>query len=139
VKIVEGNEIRRDIEEIYLKSSRKPSAVALDFRAQLAGNITARNRIHALISRYGAETVKGVMKKIIDDGERAFLKKLSRLPDGGCRGRAIQGRRKRRFKRIVRLDVAKIGKRRRPYPKAGVRFRSRGAPRCTTAAVFPMK
>src|SRR5437879_5527664 len=87
VKIVEGNEIRRDIEEIYLRSSRKPSAVALDFRAQLAGNMTARDRILSLISRYSAETVKGVMRKIIDDGERAFLKKLSRLPDGIWRDR----------------------------------------------------
>jgi len=82
VKIVEDNTIRKDIEDIYLRSSRKPSAVALDFRAQLAGNMTAKDRVLALISRYGAETVKGVMKKIIDDGERAFLKKLARLPDG---------------------------------------------------------
>src|SRR6188474_2600527 len=87
VKIVEGNEIRRDIEDVYLRSSRKPSAVALDFRAQLAGNMTARDRILALISRYGAETVKGVMRKILDDGERAFLKKLSLLPDGVWRDR----------------------------------------------------
>src|ERR1700719_1251865 len=36
VRIVEGNEIRRDIEELYLRSSRKPEMVALDFRAQFA-------------------------------------------------------------------------------------------------------
>jgi N-methylhydantoinase B len=87
IKIVENNEIRKDIEDVYLRSSRKPSAVALDFRAQLAGNMTAKDRVLALISRYGAETVKGVMKKIIDDGERAFLKKLARLPDGVWRDR----------------------------------------------------
>src|SRR4029078_13259644 len=87
VKIIEKNEIRRDIEEIYLRSSRKPSAVALDFRAQLAGNMTARDRVLALIKRYGADTVKGVMKKILDDGERAFLKKLATLPDGVWRDR----------------------------------------------------
>ena len=87
VKIVEGNEVRRDIEELYLRSSRKPSAVALDFRAQLAGNMTARDRVLALIRRYGADTVKGVMRKILDDGERAFLNKLARLPDGVWRER----------------------------------------------------
>jgi len=88
VKIVEDNTIRRDIEELYLRSSRKPEAVALDFRAQLAGNITARDRIHALIRHYGPETVKGVMKKIIDNAEAAFLKKLRRLPDGVWRERS---------------------------------------------------
>ncbi len=87
VKIVEGNEIRRDIEELYLRASRKPDAVALDFRAQLAGNITARDRILALMRRYGPETVKGVMKKIMDNGERSFLAKLARLPDGVWRER----------------------------------------------------
>jgi N-methylhydantoinase B len=87
VKIVERNEIRKDIEDIYLRSSRKPSAVALDFRAQLAGNMTARDRVLALIRRYGAETVKGVMRKILDDGEKAFLRKLALLPDGVWRDR----------------------------------------------------
>jgi N-methylhydantoinase B len=87
VKIVEANEIRRDIEELYLRSSRKPEAVALDFRAQLAGNVTARERILSLVRKYGAETVKGVMKKILDNGEKAFLAKLARLPDGIWRER----------------------------------------------------
>ena len=87
VKIVEGDAIRRDIEELYLRSSRKPEAVALDLRAQFAGNITARARIFSLIKRYGADTVKGVMKKILDNGERAFLRKLARLPDGIWRER----------------------------------------------------
>jgi len=88
VKIIEGNEIRRDIEELYLRASRKPDAVALDFRAQLAGNITARDRILRLIKRYGAEVVKGVMKRIIDVAELAFLDKLKRLPDGVYRDRS---------------------------------------------------
>jgi N-methylhydantoinase B len=88
VKIVEGNEIRRDIEELYLRSSRKPEAVALDFRAQLAGNLTARDRVLALIKRYGPEVVKGVMRRILDNGERAFLAKLKRLPDGVWRERS---------------------------------------------------
>ena len=88
VKIIEGNEIRRDIEELYLRSSRKPEAVALDFRAQLAGDITARDRVLALIGRYGPEVVKGVMRRIIDNAEAAFLKKLKRLPDGVWRERS---------------------------------------------------
>src|SRR5215470_3132805 len=87
IKIVEGNEIRRDIEELYLRSSRKPEAVALDFRAQLAGDITARDRVLSLVKRYGPEVVKGVMRRILDNGEKAFLAKLKRLPDGVWRER----------------------------------------------------
>ena len=88
VKIVENNEIRRDIEEVYLRASRKPDAVALDFRAQFAGNIAARDRILGLCARYGAEVVKGVMRRILDTSERAFLEKIKRLPDGVWRDRS---------------------------------------------------
>jgi len=81
VKIIEGMEIRRDIEEVYLRSSRKPEMVALDFRAQMVGNSSARKRLLELIRRYGPATVKGVMKKIIADIETSYLEKMARLPD----------------------------------------------------------
>jgi N-methylhydantoinase B len=87
VKIIENGEIRRDIEELYLRASRKPEAVALDFRAQLAGNNTAKARVEALLKRYGADVVKAVMRKILNDGEHAFKDKMSRLPDGVWRDR----------------------------------------------------
>ena len=82
LKIIENYEVRKDIEAVYLRSSRKPDLVALDFRAQIAGNTTARDRILELIKRYGAATLKGVMKRIIDNSEKSYLDKMSRLPDG---------------------------------------------------------
>ena len=82
IKIIEKGEIRRDIEAVYLRASRKPQLVALDFRAQMAGNATARDRVLELIRRYGPRTVKGVMKKIIDNSEKAYLAKMARIPDG---------------------------------------------------------
>src|SRR5438093_679717 len=88
VKIVERGELRRDIEGVYLRASRKPYLVALDLRAQIAGNNTAKKRILGLIRRYGPEVVKGVMRKIIDNAEQAFLQKLAKLPDGVWRERS---------------------------------------------------
>jgi len=82
LKIIENYEIRKDIEAVYLRSSRKPELVALDFRAQMAGNTTARERILDLIKRYGAATVKGVMKRVIDNSEKSYLEKMAQLPDG---------------------------------------------------------
>ena len=82
IKIIERGEIRRDIEAVYLRSSRKPQMVALDFRAQLAGNTTASKRVVELIQRYGPRTVKGVMKKIVDNSEKSYLEKMTRIPDG---------------------------------------------------------
>src|SRR5258708_37016986 len=82
VKIVEGNEIRRDIEELYLRASRKPEAVPLHFRAQPAGNITARHPLRSLIKRYGSEVVKRLMRKILANRNPPFLANLSPLPGG---------------------------------------------------------
>lgn len=87
IKIVENNEIRQDVADMYLRASRRPDMVALDFRAQMAGNMASRARILALVDRYGAKTVKSVMKKVIANGEKAFVEKLARLPDGVWRER----------------------------------------------------
>src|SRR5215475_6278662 len=98
VKIVERGELRRDIEGVYLRASRKPYLVALDLRAQIAGNVTATRRITQLIARYGPDVVKGVMRKIIDNAEAAFLAKMAKLPDGTWRERSY-------------VEVARVGDR----------------------------
>ena len=61
-----------------------PTSVALDLRAQIAGNVAASRRIVKLIERYGPDVVKGVMRKIIDTAE-------ARLPpeDGQAAGRDL--------------------------------------------------
>lgn len=82
IKLVERGRVRRDVEEMYLRSSRAPYLLGLDMRAQIAGNVAARDRIKRLIDRYGAETVKGVMRRIIDNGADAFARKLEQIPDG---------------------------------------------------------
>jgi N-methylhydantoinase B len=98
VKIIERGELRRDIEAVYLRASRKPYLVALDLRAQIAGNVAASRRVAKLIERYGPDVVKGVMRKIIDTAEAAFLQKMSRLPDGTFRERTY-------------VEVARVGDR----------------------------
>lgn len=85
IKIVEGGRLRKDLEEEYTRRSRMPQLVALDLRAEIAGCNVARERLLALITRYGAETVKGVMRKLQDDSEKAFLRRLATVPDGTWR------------------------------------------------------
>jgi N-methylhydantoinase B len=85
IKIVEGGTLRKDLEEEYSRRSRMPQLVALDLRAEIAGCNVARERLLALIARYGAETIKAVMRKLQDDSEKAFLKRLETIPDGTWR------------------------------------------------------
>lgn len=82
VKIVEGNEIRDDIEDMYLRRSRVPRLVALDLRAKIGANNVAQERLRALCAKYSADVVKAVMRRSMDDAESRLRKKLRELPDG---------------------------------------------------------
>ncbi|MFB6170159.1 MAG: hydantoinase B/oxoprolinase family protein [Haloarculaceae archaeon] len=87
MKMVEGGDIREEREDVFKRTSRQPENVAMDLRAGIAGNNVAKDRINDLIDTYGAETVKGSMRKLIDDGESNFREMLSRIPDGVWRER----------------------------------------------------
>jgi N-methylhydantoinase B len=83
VRIVEsGGRVRRDLLEWYLRKSRVPRLLELDFRSQVAGCNYARRRILALVDDYGAAVVKAAMRKILDDGERLFAARLKAIPTG---------------------------------------------------------
>lgn len=82
IKLVEAGRTRTDVEQLVARSSRMPQMVTLDLRSQLAGINVARQRMERLITTYGPDEVKAVMRKIIDDSETAFVEKLLTIPDG---------------------------------------------------------
>jgi N-methylhydantoinase B len=82
VKIVEGGELRGDIERLWVRQSRFPDAIGMDLRAAIAANEFARVKVTELVERYGADTVKGVMRGTQDAGERLFVERLRSIPDG---------------------------------------------------------
>jgi N-methylhydantoinase B len=82
IKIVEQGVLRKDLEEEYIRRSRMPDLVALDLRAQITACNVARERMQQLIEKYGPGVVKGVMKKLQDNSEIAFVKRLETIPDG---------------------------------------------------------
>ena len=81
-KLIERGEMRRDLEAMYLRQSRLPDMVALDLRAQVAGAVFARDQIVALCKRFGADTVKAAMRRMLDQAQESFRQKLLRIPDG---------------------------------------------------------
>jgi N-methylhydantoinase B len=89
VRVVEGGELRTDLEEEFMRRSRMPDLVAVDLRAQVAGCKVAVARMEALLARYGPTTIKGVMRKIQDDSEAAFLSRIRTIPDGEWREEAF--------------------------------------------------
>jgi N-methylhydantoinase B len=81
-KLVSRGEVRRDLEEMFLRQSRVPTNVHMDLRAAVSANRVATGRIVALVDRYGADAVKSVMNRVLDAGERTVAGRLAKIPDG---------------------------------------------------------
>ncbi|MDX6665740.1 MAG: N-methylhydantoinase, partial [Solirubrobacteraceae bacterium] len=88
VKLVEGGKLRKEIEELFIRQSRQPGAVQMDMRAAIGANEATRAKVVALVERYGADVVKGVMNGTLDAGERLFAERLAAIPDGSWSHRA---------------------------------------------------
>ena len=72
-----------------MRRSRMPELVAVDLRAQIAGCRWRSSAWTELLERYGAAHIKGVMRKIQDDSEAAFARRLATVPDGEWRERGL--------------------------------------------------
>ena len=90
LKIVEAGRLRADVEDAWLRRCRIPALVALDLRAKIGANHMAQDRLTELVEKYGATTVKAVMRRMLDDAERRFRGKLAALPDGSWTSVAYQ-------------------------------------------------
>jgi N-methylhydantoinase B len=82
VKIVRKFVLQSDVEDLYTRRSRQPLLLSLDLRAQIAANNVARMRILEAIERYGADTVKAVMRRVMDRAEIELRARLRDIPDG---------------------------------------------------------
>ena len=82
VKVVRDGQLQRDVADLWVRRSRVPLLIGLDLRAKIGANNVGRERLHALIDQYGADTVKAVMKRMMNDAEARLRDKLATLPDG---------------------------------------------------------
>ena len=82
IKLVEGGEMRRDVMDTVLNMVRAPEMVALDLSSMIAANNVARERMVALIDKYGAGPVDEACATLVEQSETLFRKRLRELPDG---------------------------------------------------------
>ncbi|MEU7813762.1 hydantoinase B/oxoprolinase family protein [Pseudonocardia sp. NPDC049154] len=90
IKVVRNNVLQRDVAEMWTRRSRTPMLLSLDLRAKVGANITAQTRLRRLLETYGPDTVKAVMKRIMDDAEERLRAKLRELPDGTWHAQGYQ-------------------------------------------------
>jgi N-methylhydantoinase B len=111
IKLVEGGELRKDMEDLFLRRSRTPELLALDLRAFIASANVAKRRIFEMIERYGASTVKAVMRRTMDESEQLVRERLRELPDGVWRHEEYQEQARSGDRGVyaVRLALEKTG------------------------------
>jgi N-methylhydantoinase B len=87
IKLIDRGELRQDLWDTILNMVRSPEMVALDLRSMIACNNVARERMLALMNKYGTEVVDDACRTLIDQSEARLRGRLRELPDGRWQSR----------------------------------------------------
>ena len=87
MRLVEGGEINRDVFDTFLNMVRSPEMVALDINSMIACNNVARDRMIALVDKYGSDTVDQACHQLIEQSEQQLRNRLLELPNGQWQSR----------------------------------------------------
>lgn len=87
IKLVSKGQLRQDVWDTILNMVRGPEMVALDLKSMIACNNVARERMLALVDKYGAQTVDAASQQLIEQSETRLRERLRELPDGEWQSR----------------------------------------------------
>ena len=82
VKMVEGNVLRRDLEEDFLTRSRTRVQNAVDLKAMIGAHNAMARRVQALAKRYGVEVLVEALDRVVATSETKLRTILREIPDG---------------------------------------------------------
>ena len=82
VRLFIGGELAEDVHKLFLANVRAKKEVAGDLRAQSAANEIGLRRLCALWKRYGAETLRVYIERMIAYSEQRLRAELAGLPRG---------------------------------------------------------
>ena len=107
IRLVDSGELNQDVMDTLLNMVRSPEMVALDMRSMIACNNVAKDRMLALIEKYGYETVDEACGTLIDQSEKLLRERLRELPDGTWQSRQYLQAKDETYK--VVLSMTKSG------------------------------
>jgi N-methylhydantoinase B len=82
LKLFIDDEIQKPIVDLIIRNVRNPSIALGDMRAQYASCFTGERRMRHLIQRYSLETMKRVMKEILNRSEQMTRARIADFIDG---------------------------------------------------------
>lgn len=87
LKLVDRGNLRQDVWDTLLNMVRGPEMVALDLRSMIACNNVAKDRMIALVEKYGLPTFQETCKTLVTQSESRLRERLRELPDGSWQSR----------------------------------------------------
>lgn len=87
IRLVSRGEMRSDVLDTLLNMVRSPEMVSLDLRSMIACNNVARDRMQALMTKYGAAEVDTACATLVEQSEELFRARLRELPNGQWQSR----------------------------------------------------
>jgi N-methylhydantoinase B len=87
LKLVDRGVLRQDVFDTLLNMVRSPEMVALDLRSLIACNNVAKERLLALVAKYGYETFDEACRLLINESESLLRRRLTELPNGEWQSR----------------------------------------------------
>jgi acetophenone carboxylase len=86
IKIGEGYQLRSDVLRMMENFiSRAPRMQVTDVKARVAAADRVRKRVHELAENYGAETIRGVFQRMIEQTSVGVRRRIAGWPDGTFR------------------------------------------------------
>lgn len=82
LKLVDGGELSPILHQIIRSNTRFPDVATGDMWGQIASLRTGYKRVGELCDKYGVETVKSSMARLLDQGEVLARKRLKEMPKG---------------------------------------------------------
>ena len=84
-KVVENDELRRDLVNFLQNSVRDPKLQLADMKVKLHAILRLRERVRAVLREFGAEALQGTLRKTLEDTEAEVKRRIEEIPDGTTR------------------------------------------------------
>lgn len=81
-RIIEQGKIRSDTWELILRNVRMRSLVESVLNCQIGATAIGERRLHALLDKYGPETIALATDDLLEASARQVRKEISQIPDG---------------------------------------------------------